>query len=177
MQVDHFVKHHFSAKCLPRFAIAFPIGVFICTDEPSIQKHHRAQEQFSVPSIHRKMNLSFPSLFLAFYCSISWKFRSFIENYFPPPPKFLQYIAGLHFWDSEEPFFFAVYTLPSSRTAVFRHTRFLFIDFGSDVPPYRCFSLFLPTLCVSYFLVIYDDYQALNFHFRRFLFQPLPMCR
>ena len=56
------VPHHFSAKCLPRFAIAFPIGVFICTDEPSIQKHHRAQEHSTVPSIHSTMHLSFPIL-------------------------------------------------------------------------------------------------------------------
>ena len=65
MQVDNFVTHHFSAKCLPRFAIAFPSGVFICTDEPSIQKHHRSQEHSTLPSLHSTMHLSFPSLFLA----------------------------------------------------------------------------------------------------------------
>jgi len=65
MQVDHFVKHHFSAKCLPRFANTFPSGVFICTDEPSIQKHHRSQEHSTLPSLHSTMHLSFPSLFLA----------------------------------------------------------------------------------------------------------------
>ena len=62
MQVDIFVTHHFSAKCLPRFAIAFPSGVFICTDEPSIQKHHRAQSYVFVPSIHKSISLSFPFL-------------------------------------------------------------------------------------------------------------------
>lgn len=71
VQVDNFVKHHFSAKCLPRFANAFPSGVFICTDKPSIQKHHSAQEHFSVPSLHRKMHLSFPFLSSAFECSHS----------------------------------------------------------------------------------------------------------
>ena len=92
-------------------------------------------------------------------------------------PMFLQPIAVIHFTDVPVRFVAASYTLPQLRTAVCRHTRFLFIGFGSDVPPYHCFSLFLPTLCVSYFLVIYDDYQALNFLFRRFFFQPLPMYR
>jgi hypothetical protein len=31
---------------------------------------------------------------------------------------FLQYIAGIHFTDSEEPFFSAVYTLSSPRTVI-----------------------------------------------------------
>ena len=38
--------------------------------------------------------------------------------------KFLQYIAVIHFTDSEEPFFSAVYTLPSQRTAVCRQSKY-----------------------------------------------------
>ena len=64
--LDSDDKHHFPASLFPPFAIAFPSGVFICTDEPSIQKHHRAQEHSTVPSLHSTMHLSFPSLFLAF---------------------------------------------------------------------------------------------------------------
>ena len=39
-------------------------------------------------------------------------------------PKFLQYIAGIHLSDSEEPFFSAVYTLPSPRTPVCRPSKY-----------------------------------------------------
>lgn len=39
-----------------------------------------------------------------------------------------------------------VYPHSASRTVVFRHTRFLFIDFSSDVAPYHWPSLSLPTL-------------------------------
>ena len=139
MQVDLFVKHHFSAKCLPRFAIAFPSGVFICTDEPSIQKHHRAQEHSTVPSLHSTMHLSFPFLPTAFECSHSWKLLHFIEDFLPPLPKFLQYIAVIHFSVAEQPIFSAVYTLPSPRTAVCRYTGICLLNFSSGTPSYSWF--------------------------------------
>jgi len=62
------------------------------------------------------MHLSFPSLFIALKSRISRNFSLFKERFFPPLPKFLQYIAVIHFTVPEEQFFSAVYTLPSPRT-------------------------------------------------------------
>lgn len=52
-----------------------------------------------------------------FFCEV---FTPFCQRF----PKFLQSIAGIHFSDSEEPFFSAVYTLPSPRTAVCRQSKY-----------------------------------------------------
>ena len=54
--------HHFPASLFPRFANAFPSGVFICTNEPSIQKHHRTQQYAASPSIPVAIPLSLPLL-------------------------------------------------------------------------------------------------------------------
>lgn len=63
-----------------------------------------------------KIIASWPFRKAPFFCEV---FTPFCHSF----PKFLQSIAGIHFSDSEQPFFSAVYTLPSPRTAVCRQSK------------------------------------------------------
>ena len=79
------------------------------------------QSIFFPPSIP----LSFQPLVtssILFTIAVSWKFCNtpffceLVSPFCQSFPKFLQSIAGIHFSDSEQPVFSAVYTLPSPRT-------------------------------------------------------------